>query len=126
MSDLKTTDNCVKDIVICSARWDEIVNNLEGGYGMTDEEVEVVRSILKNNIPFCVVDDPIDHVISKEVQTHLDATHVGCTGNSALYYKSETLKKWFWWNEGCGWEDCAFGYDEDTSDLYSISISKSV
>ena len=72
------------------------------------------------------LDEPFDSVIDKEFQTHLDATHIGGTGNSTLYYKSETLKNWFWWNEACGWEDCAFGYDEDTSDLYSISISKSV
>lgn len=114
-----------EDLIIYKSRWDEIIEDLEGGYGMTDEEVEIVQSVLKNNTPFNVVEDPIivDPVISKEEQTHLDATHVGNTGNSTFYYKSELLKKWFWWNDDNMWEECEFEYD-NISQLLPIAISK--
>ena len=97
---------------------------MEGGNngvaGMTDEEAEVVKSVLKNNVPFNVV-EALDPIIEKE--THLDATHIGDTGNTALYYKSELLKKWFWWSEDYKWEQCEFEY-RDGEDLLPITISK--
>lgn len=113
------------DLIIYKSRWDEIIENLEGGYGMTDEESEIVKSVLKNNVPYSVVNDPVivDPIIEKEEQTHLDATHIGDTGNASLYYKSEILKKWFWWNEDYIWEECKFDY-QDGQDLFPITISK--
>lgn len=49
-----------EDLIIYKSRWDEIIENLEGGSngvaGMTDEEAEIIKSVLKNNIPYCVVD----------------------------------------------------------------------
>ena len=118
-----------EDLIIYKSRWDEIVESLEGGSngvaGMTDEEVEIVKSVLKNNVPFNVANDPviIDPIIEKEEQTHLDATHIGDTGNASLYYKSEILKKWFCWNEDYTWEECRFDYQDD-EDLFPIAISK--
>ena len=118
-----------EDLIIHKSRWDEIVESLEGGSngvaGMTDEEVEIVKSVLKNNVPFNVANDPviIDPIIEKEEQTHLDATHIGDTGNASLYYKSEILKKWFCWNEDYTWEECSFDYQDD-EDLFPIAISK--
>lgn len=118
-----------EDLIIYKSRWDEIIESLEGGSngvaGMTDEEVEIVKSVLKNSVPFNVVNDPVivDPIIEKEEQTHLDATHVGDTGNSAFYYKSELLKKWFWWNDDNMWEECEFEYD-NISQLFPITISK--
>ena len=118
-----------EDLIIYKSRWDEIVESLEGGSngvaGMTDEEVEIVKSVLKNNVPFNVANDPviIDPIIEKEEQTHLDATHIGDTGNASLYYKSEILKKWFCWNEDYTWEECSFDYQDD-EDLFPIAISK--
>ena len=113
-----------EDLIIYKSRWDEIVESLEGGNngvaGMTDEEAEVVKSVLKNNVPFNVV-EALDPIIEKE--THLDATHIGDTGNTALYYKSELLKKWFWWSEDYKWEQCEFEY-RDGEDLLPITISK--
>lgn len=119
-----------QDVVIFKSRWDELVNKLTSEcssiVGMTDDEAEIVRSVLKDNTPFCVVDDPIDPIINKEEQTHLDATHVGDTGNCALYYKSEILKKWFWWNDEYTWEECYFKYGDEVPDLFPITISKSI
>lgn len=118
-----------EDLIIYKSRWDEIIENLEGGSngvaGMTDEEAEIVKSVLKNNVPFSVISDPviIDPIIEKEEQTHLDATHVGDTYNAALYYKSELLKKWFWWNEYDMWKECKFSY-EDGEGFFPITISK--
>ena len=114
-----------EDLIIYKSRWDEIVESLESGYGLTDEEVEVVKSVLKNNVPFNVANDPviIDPIIEKEEQTHLDATHIGDTGNASLYYKSEILKKWFCWYEDYTWEECNFDYRDD-QDLFPITISK--
>ena len=132
---VRSEDNSVKstnqseDLIIYKSRWDEIVESLEGGSrgvaGMTDEEVEIVKSVLKNNVPFNVANDPviIDPIIEKEEQTHLDATHIGDTGNASLYYKSEILKKWFCWNEDYTWEECSFDYQDD-EDLFPIAISK--
>lgn len=118
-----------EDLIIYKSRWDEIIENLEGGNngvaGMTDEEVEIVKSILKNNVPFNIVNDPVivDPIIEKEEQTHLDATHIGDTGNCALYYKSELLKKWFWWSTVIDtWEECPFNYEG--TKLIPITISK--
>ena len=64
-----------------------------------------------------------DSIIEKEEQTHLDATHIGDTGNASLYYKSEILKKWFWWSEDYKWLECDFDYRDD-EDLFPITISK--
>lgn len=120
-----------EDLIIYKSRWDEIVESLEGGSngvaGMTDEEVEIVKSVLKNNTPFNIVNDPVivDPIIEKEEQTHLDVTHIGDTGNAALYYKSEILKKWFWWSEDDAWEECGFIWSIDNeSRLFPIKISK--
>ena len=114
------------DLIIYKSRWDEIIDNLHKPLNfMTDEEVGVIKSVLKNNVPFNVVEKPvvIDPVIEKEQQTHLDATHIGDTGNASLYYKSEILKKWFWWGEDYKWVECDFTY-EDGEDLFPITISK--
>lgn len=111
-----------EDFIIYKSRWDEIVESLEGVAGMTDEEAEIVKSVLKNNVPFCVV-EMLDLIIEKEEQTHLDATHIGETGNASFYYKSEILKKWFWWGEDDAWEECDFDY-QDGQDLFPITISK--
>ena len=115
-----------EDLIIYKSRWNEIVESLESGYGLTDEEVEVVKSVLKNNVPFNVANDPviIDLIIEKEEQTHLDATHIGDVGNASLYYKSEILKKWFWWNPSDNtWGECDFEFEDD-SDLFPIAINK--
>lgn len=116
-----------EDLIIYKSRWDEIIENLEGGYGMTDEEVEVIKSVLKSNIPFNVIEDPvvIDLVIEKEQQTHLDANFVGTQGNPCFYYRSDILKQWFYWNKSSEWEECEFDYDS-TSQLLPIAISKQI
>ena len=115
-----------EDLIIYKSRWDEIVENLSKPLNtMTDEEAEVVKSVLKNNVPYSVVNDPVivDPIIENEEQTHLDATHIGDTGNASLYYKSEILKKWFWWGEDYKWVECNFDYRDD-QDLFPITISK--
>lgn len=101
-----------EDLIIYKSRWDEIIENLEGSYGMSDEEVEVIKSVLKNNVPFNVVEKPvvIDPVIEKEQQTHLDANFVGMQGNPCFYYRSYILKQWFYWNEDYEWGKCDFYY----------------
>ena len=126
---VESEDNLVKstsqseDLIIYKSRWDEIIENLSKPLNiMTDEEVEIVKSVLKNNVPFCVV-DVSDPILEKREQTHLDATHIGDTGNASLYYKSEILKKWFCWNEDYIWEECKFDYQDD-QDLFPITISK--
>lgn len=118
--------NQSEDLIIYKSRWDEIVESLESGYGMTDEEAEVVKSVLKNNVPYCVVDDPkvFDPIIEKKYQTHLNATHIGDTYNSEFYYKSEILKKWFWWSrDNDNWEECTFKF-KDYESIFPITISK--
>lgn len=83
-----------EDFTITKSRWDEIIENLNKPLNCTTkEEAEIIQSVLKNNVPFCVASDPIDPIIEKEQQTHLDATHIGDTGNASFYYKSELLKK---------------------------------
>ena len=115
-----------EDLIIYKSRWDEIVENLSKPLNtMTDEEAEVVKSVLKNNVPYSVVNDPVivDQIIEKKGQTHLDVTHIGDTGNASFYYKSEILKKWFWWSGDHKWVVCDFNY-EDCNDLFPITISK--
>lgn len=127
---VESEDNLVKssnqseDLIIYKSRWDEIVESLEGRYGMTDEEAEIVKSVLKNNTPFNIVNDPVivDLIIEKEEQTHLDATHIRGS-STTLYYKSKLLKKWFWWSEDYNWVECNFDY-QDGQDLFPITISK--
>ena len=120
--------NQSEDLIIYKSRWDEIVESLEGwnvSVLLSNEEAEIVKSVLKNNLPFNIVNDPVivDPIIEKGEQTHLDATHIGDTGNASLYYKSEILKKWFWWGEDYTWEECNFDYQDD-EDLFPIAISK--
>lgn len=126
-SPVKST-NQSEDLIIYKSRWDEIIENLSKPLNtMTDEEVEIVKSVLKNSVPFNIVNDPVivDPIIEKEEQTHLDATHIGNTGNASLYYKSEILKKWFWWGEDDAWEECDFIWTiDDESRLFPITISK--
>ena len=111
------------DVEITKSRWEEIIEEIEGWYGLTDEELNVIKSVLKSNVPSNVVEDKIDPVISKEVQTHLDANYIGDIGNCALYYKSDVLKKWFYWdNYLYSWIDCSFPY-EDNSNLFPITIA---
>ena len=104
---------------IVKSRWEEIIENIQGGYGMTDEEADIVKSILTNNKPFNVVPVPIDTVLSKEEHNHLDATHVGTYGNPCLYYRSDILKKWFYFDNK--WLECEFDY-EDCDDLLPVSF----
>lgn len=115
-----------EDLIIYKSRWDEIIENLEGGYGMSDEEVEIVKSVLKNNTPFNVVPDleVVDPVIEKENQTHLDANYVGVGRNGCFYYRSDILKQWFYWNEGYEWGKCDFDYG-DVNDTLPVSFGES-
>lgn len=118
--------NQSEDLIIYKSRWGEIIENIDNSLNcLTEEEAEIVKSVLKNNLPFNIVNDPVivDPIIEKEEQTHLDATHIGDTGNASLYYKSEILKKWFCWNEDYTWEECRFDYQDD-EDLFPITISK--
>lgn len=109
---------------ITESRWEEIIENIEGGYGLTDEESEIVKSVLKLNKPFNVIPDLVDPVLSREEQTHIDATHIGDTGNAYFYYKSKILKKWFCWDEeDCFWEECEFSY-KDCEDLIPVKIGE--
>ena len=112
------------DLIIYKSRWDEIIENLHKPLNlMSDEEVEIVKSVLKNNVPFNVVETPvvIDTVIEKEDQTHLDANYVGVQDNPCFYYRSNILKQWFYWNEDYEWGKCDFDY-EDVSDLLPVSF----
>lgn len=113
-----------EDLIIYKSRWDEIIENLHKPLScMSDEELEVVKSVLKNNVPFNVVEKPvvIDPVIEKEHQTHLDANFVGIQGNSCFYYRSYILKQWFYWNESSEWKECDFEY-EDVNDMLLVSF----
>ena len=102
-----------EDLIIYKSRWDEIIENLSKPLNcMTDEEVEIVKSVLKNNIPFNVVPNLVDSVIEKEDQTHLDANYVGVGRNGCFYYRSDILKQWFYWNEDYEWDECDFDYND--------------
>ena len=111
-----------EDLIIYKSRWDEIIENLSKPLNcMTDEEVEIVKSVLKNNIPFNVVPNLVDLVISKEDQTHLDANYVGVGRNGCFYYRSDILKQWFYWNEDYEWGECDFDYN-DIGDVLPVSF----
>ena len=110
------------DLIIYKSRWDEIIENLSKPLNcMTDEEVEIVKSVLKNNIPFNVVPNLVDSVIEKEDQTHLDANYVGVGRNGCFYYRSDILKQWFYWNEDYEWGECDFDYN-DIGDVLPVSF----
>lgn len=111
-----------EDLIIYKSRWDEIIENLSKPLNcMTDEEVEIVKSVLKNNIPFSIVPDLVDPVIEKEDQTHLDANYVGVGRNGCFYYRSDILKQWFYWNEDCEWGEFDFDYN-DIGDVLPVSF----
>ena len=110
------------DLIIYKSRWDEIIENLSKPLNcMTDEEVEIVKSVLKNNTPFNIVPDLVDSVIEKEDQTHLDANYVGVGRNVCFYYRSDILKQWFYWNEDYEWGECDFDYN-DIGDVLPVSF----
>ena len=109
-------------LIIYKSRWDEIIENLSKPLNcMTDEEVEIVKSVLKNNIPFNVVPNLVDSVIEKEDQTHLDANYVGVGRNPCFYYRSYFLKQWFYWNEDLKWVDTEIDY-YDFCELLPVSF----
>ena len=111
-----------EDLIIYKSRWDEIIENLSKPLNcMTDEEVEIVKSVLKNNTPFNVVPNLVDPVIEKEGQTHLDANYVGVGRNGCFYYRSDILKQWFYWNEDYEWGECDFDYN-DIGDVLPVSF----
>ena len=114
-----------EDLIIYKSRWDEIIENLSKPLNcMTDEEVEIVKSVLKNNTPFNVVPNLVDPVIEKEDQTHLDANYVGVGLNGCFYYRSDILKQWFYWNEDYEWGECDFDYN-DIGDVLPVSFGES-
>ena len=111
-----------EDLIIYKSRWDEIIENLSKPLNyMTDEEVEVVKAVLKNNTPFSIVPDLVDPVIEKEQQTHLDANYVGVGRNGCFYYRSDILKQWFYWSEDYEWGECDFDYN-DVGDVLPVSF----
>ena len=111
-----------EDLIIYKSRWDEIIENLSKPLNcMTDEEVEIVKSVLKNNTPFYVVPNLVDSVIEKEDQTHLDANYVGVGRNGCFYYRSDILKQWFYWNEDYEWGEFDFDYN-DVGDVLPVSF----
>ena len=111
-----------EDLIIYKSRWDEIIENLSKPLNcMTDEEVEIVKSVLKNNTPFYVVPNLVDSVIEKEDQTHLDANYVGVGRNGCFYYRSDILKQWFWWSEDLKWVDTEIDY-YDFCELLPVSF----
>ena len=111
-----------EDLIIYKSRWDEIIENLSKPLNyMTDEEVEVVKAVLKNNTPFSIVPDLVDPVIEKEDQTHLDANYVGVGRNGCFYYRSDILKQWFYWNGDYEWGECDFDYN-DIGDVLPVSF----
>lgn len=113
------------DLIIYKSRWYEIIENLSKPLNcMTDEEVEIVKSVLKNNIPFNVVPNLVDPIIEKEQQTHLDANYVGVGRNGCFYYRSDILKQWFYWNEYSEWGECDFDYN-DIGDVLPVSFGES-
>ena len=111
-----------EDLIIYKSRWDEIIENLSKPLNcMTDEEVEIVKSVLKNNTPLNVVPNLVDSVIEKEDQTHLDANYVGVGRNGCFYYRSDILKQWFYWNEDYEWGECDFDYN-DIGDVLPVNF----
>lgn len=115
------------DLIIYKSRWADIIENFNKTRSfITNEEVEIVKSVLKSNTPFNVVPDlkVIDPVIEKDLQTHLDANFVGTYLNACFYYRSETLKQWFYWNEDSEWEECEFDYN-DVGDMLPVSFGES-
>ena len=111
-----------EDLIIYKSRWDEIIENLSKPLNcMSDEEVEIVKSVLKNNTPLNVVPNLVDSVIEKEDQTHLDANYVGVGRNGCFYYRSDILKQWFYWNEDYEWGECDFDYN-DVGDVLPVSF----
>ena len=111
-----------EDLIIYKSRWDEIIENLSKPLNcMTDEEVEIVKSVLKNNTPLNVVPNLVDSVIEKEDQTHLDANYVGVGRNGCFYYRSDILKQWFWWSEDLKWVDTEIDY-YDFCELLPVSF----
>ena len=111
-----------EDLIIYKSRWDEIIENLSKPLNyMTDEEVEIVKSVLKNNTTFNVVPNLVDPIIEKEDQTHLDANYVGVGRNGCFYYRSDILKQWFYWNEDYEWGECDFDYN-DIGDVLPVSF----
>ena len=111
-----------EDLIIYKSRWDEIIENLSKPLNcMTDEEVEIVKSVLKNNTPFNIVPNLVDSVIEKEDQTHLDANYVGVGRNGCFYYRSDILKQWFWWSEDLKWVDTEIDY-YDFCELLPVSF----
>ena len=111
-----------EDLIIYKSRWDEIIENLSKPLNcMTDEEVEIVKSVLKNNTPFNVVPNLVDPIIEKEDQTHLDANYVGVGRNGCFYYRSDILKQWFYWNEDYECGECDFDYN-DIGDVLPVSF----
>ena len=111
-----------EDLIIYKSRWDEIIENLSKPLNcMSDEEVEIVKSVLKNNTPFNIVPNLVDSVIEKEGQTHLDANYVGVGRNGCFYYRSDILKQWFYWNEDYEWGECDFDYN-DVGDVLPVSF----
>ena len=111
-----------EDLIIYTSRWDEIIEKLSKPLNcMTGEEVEIVKSVLKNNIPFNVVPNLVDSVIEKEDQTHLDANYVGVGRNGCFYYRSDILKQWFYWSEDYEWGECDFDYN-DVGDVLPVSF----
>ena len=109
-------------LIIYKSRWDEIIENLSKPLNcMSDEEVEIVKSVLKNNIPVNVVPNLVDSVIEKEQQTHLDANYVGVGRNGYFYYRSDILKQWFYWNGDYEWVWCDFDYN-DIGDVLPVSF----
>ena len=120
----KEVTNQSPDLLIYKSRWDEIIENLSKPLNcMSDEEVEVVKSVLKNNVPFNVIETPVavDPIIEKEDQTHLDANYVGIGRNGCFYYRSDILKQWFYWNEDYEWGECDFDYN-DIGDVLPVSF----
>ena len=111
-----------EDLIIYKSRWDEVIENLSNPLNcMSDEEVEIVKSVLKNNTPFNVVPNLVDSVIEKEDQTHLDANYVGVGRNGCFYYRSDILKQWFYWNEDYEWGEFDFDYN-DIGDVLPVSF----
>ena len=112
-----------EDLIIYKSRWDEIIEGVNDACNMTEEEENIVKSVLKNNTPFNVVPDlkVVDPVLEKEDQTVLDANYVGVGRNGCFYYRSDILKQWFYWNEDYEWGECDFDYN-DVNEMLPVSF----